>query len=197
MRMKNKLLSKILAIGIIILFIGVGIHPAFAVDTKQSIRFNQSEKCRECSEISDADLVKVESLLNRVGVYSKLLLVLSRYNPELREISEDLSYLISTFKKSDLKDIICDWLFNIINSLYTIIMDLVERASDGWDAGVSTGEIFRDCLRKNKQSKNKAQILLTKNFFFVQNSNLARLFLFYICDRAKNFLRVERGVCPK
>ncbi len=34
--MQRNLFSKILAIGIIILFIGVGIHPAFAVEDKTS-----------------------------------------------------------------------------------------------------------------------------------------------------------------
>ena len=81
----------ILAIGIICLFVGVSASSAVSVDTKSTISNNQNEECRECNEISDADLVKVERLLNRVEVYSKLLLVLSRHNPELRELSEELS----------------------------------------------------------------------------------------------------------
>ena len=35
--MSKNLYCKILAVGIIVLFIGAGIHPSFAVDTKTSI----------------------------------------------------------------------------------------------------------------------------------------------------------------
>ena len=50
--MQRKLLRKILAIGIIILFIGVGIHPSFAVDTKSTTSNNKSEEFKSCSEVS-------------------------------------------------------------------------------------------------------------------------------------------------
>jgi hypothetical protein len=94
--MKSKLYCKILAIGIIILFIGVGIHPAFAVDTKQSMTIKASEEDCGCNEVDDRQLVVLEKQLTRMEVYSKLLLVLSRFNPELKEISEELVDGIST-----------------------------------------------------------------------------------------------------
>ncbi len=49
--MKSKLNCKILAIGIIVLFIGVGIHPAFAVDTRQSMVNKANEKDCGCNEL--------------------------------------------------------------------------------------------------------------------------------------------------
>ena len=89
----------ILAIGIVVLFIGVGIHPAFAVNTKQSMVNKVSVEDCGCGEVSDTDLVKVDRLLDRVDVYNKLLLVLSKHHPELREMSEELSNQLSNINK--------------------------------------------------------------------------------------------------
>ena len=139
--MKSKLYCKVLAVGIIVLFLGVSVSSGFAVDTNQSVRVNQGEKCiecRECDEISDVDLVRVERLLYRVEVYSNLLSVLSRHNPKLKEISEKLSDCISTIIEifKDLSDdpfpIICDILEAIVTPLdalggYLIVLsDLYE-----------------------------------------------------------------------
>lgn len=46
------MLKKILAVGIIILFIGVGIQPAFAVDTKTSIVNQQNEEDCGCQVVN-------------------------------------------------------------------------------------------------------------------------------------------------
>ena len=73
---------------------------------------NSEDDCG-CNEVSKSDLVKVERLLNRIEVYSKLLLVLARYNPEVLEDYEELSNMISTLKTLGLKDLICDLLWNI------------------------------------------------------------------------------------
>ncbi len=97
--MQRKHTRGILAIGIVVLFIGVGIHPAFAVNTKQSMINKVSVEDCGCGEVSDTDLVKVERLLDRVEVYSKLLLVLSKHNPELREMSEELSNQLANINK--------------------------------------------------------------------------------------------------
>jgi len=97
--MQKKHTRGILAIGIVVLFIGVGIHPAFAVNTKQSMVNKVSVEDCGCGEVSDTDLVKVDRLLDRVEFYSKLLLVLSQHHPELREISEELSNQLSNINK--------------------------------------------------------------------------------------------------
>ena len=97
--MQKKHTIGILAIGIVVLFIGVGIHPAFAVNTKQSMVNKESVEDCGCGEVSDTDLVKVDRLLDRVEVYSKLLLVLSQHYPELREMSEELSDKLSNVNK--------------------------------------------------------------------------------------------------
>ncbi len=120
--MNKNLYCKILAIGIIVLCIGVGIQPVFAVDTKQSIVKKESVEDCGCEEIDSRHLVRFERQLNRWEVYSKVLLVLSKYNPELREIREELTIeisklteifeefkLISTLTDSPL----CDWVLSI------------------------------------------------------------------------------------
>jgi hypothetical protein len=109
--MKSKLYCKILAWSIIFLFIGVSFSSAISVDTRSVIE--NEEECKECNKVDNADLIKVERLLDRVEVYSKLLLVLSRYNPELKEVSEELSDDIIFLRNTDLKDLICNIILNI------------------------------------------------------------------------------------
>ncbi len=125
--MQKKLYCKILAIGIIILFIGAGIHPAFAVENKPSMVNKASEEeCWECKEVNDRQLVVLERQLNRLEVYSKLLLVLSRYNPELREISEELLKEISTLKEELAYEppypILCKIFWGLYIGLYPIVV---------------------------------------------------------------------------
>ena len=86
----------ILALGIICLFIGVGIHPAFAVDTKTSmVNKANEEECWECKEIDNRHLVRLEKQIKRIEVYTKFLLVLSRYNPEIKEKCEEILDVIN------------------------------------------------------------------------------------------------------
>ena len=61
----------ILAIGIICLFVGVGIHPAFAVDTNQSMVNKASEDDCGCNEVDDRQLVVLERQLNNVYLDSE------------------------------------------------------------------------------------------------------------------------------
>ena len=100
--MKHNLYCKILAVGIIVLFVGVGIHPAFAVDTRQSMVNKASEEDCGCNDVDNWQLVVLEKQLNRLEVYSKLLLVLSRYNPELKEINEELYNIVTTLQQMNL-----------------------------------------------------------------------------------------------
>jgi len=109
------LVRKGIVFAVIFLFIGVGIHHAFAVDAKQSMVNKASIEDCGCGDVSLTDLVKIEKLLDRVEVYSKLLLVLARYNPELKEISEELLDLINF-----------DWPFPIICvSLFILTINIL------------------------------------------------------------------------
>ena len=110
---------KILAIGIIALFMGVSVSSAISVDTESTI-VEIVEDCG-CEEVSDSDLIKVERLLNKVEVYSKLLLVLSKYNPEVKDKCEEILQVINSNKQWNFP-IICD----ILESILNLISDLID-----------------------------------------------------------------------
>ena len=95
----NKVSKQTILISIILLLIGVSISSAISVDTKTIITNNQNDECRDCNKVRDADLIRVERLLDKVEVYSKLLSVLSKYNSELKEMSEELSNQLSNINK--------------------------------------------------------------------------------------------------
>jgi hypothetical protein len=87
---KNKNIKKILVVGIIILFIGVGIQPAFANDISITTTSNIKEDCG-CQPISNLHLVRLERLLNRVEIYTNILSLLFKHNSEVKEKCELLS----------------------------------------------------------------------------------------------------------
>ena len=128
--MNNRLYCKILALCVVLSFIGIGIQPAFGVDIRQSISNNQSEECRECRELSNAELIKVKQLINRVETYSKLLLVLSKNNPELKEKSDDFYNQISTIQEMNDDRIICDILQYLVNDFYDIAQMFADKFID-------------------------------------------------------------------
>ena len=131
--------GKILTIGIIALFIGAGIHPAFAVDTNQSIVIKANEEeCWECKEVNDRQLVVLEKQLNRIEFYTKLLLIISRYNPEIKEEVQELSDEISTINEvydkietclSYNDKPICDVLYNAYSKTHDI-RDVLDKLYD-------------------------------------------------------------------
>jgi len=65
-----------------LLFVGVSVSSGISIDNKPSISQDESEDDCRCNEISDADIVKLEKQLDRLEVYSKLLLVLPSNNPK-------------------------------------------------------------------------------------------------------------------
>ena len=108
--------KKSITFSIILLFIGVSISSAISVDTETT----EIEDCG-CNDVSDADIVILEKQLNRLDVYSKLLLVLSTHYPLLKESSEELSNEITIFKSrfegliTDGDSVICDVLYRIFS----------------------------------------------------------------------------------
>jgi hypothetical protein len=63
-----------------------------------------------CKEIDNKQLGLLEKKLNKLEVYSKLLLVLSKYNTELLDDYEELSDMIPIIKEIDMSSPFCDWL---------------------------------------------------------------------------------------
>ncbi len=139
--MKN-ICKKTITFSIILLLIGVSVSSAISIDTKSTISNNESVEDCNCKEVDSRHLVRLERQLNRLEVYSRLLLVLSKHNPELRELNEELSNEITTLKEELADDLssrpICDIIGNIISTFISIhfkIYELVlkfEYKSIGW-----------------------------------------------------------------
>ena len=121
--------KEILILGIICLFIGVGIQPAFA---NENIPINRpSENIEDCNcEINDNfDIVRIKSLLNRaermlnrVEIFTKLMPLLYKDNPEVIEKCEELSGKIITIKEN-IGELNTYWDFPII----CVFLDILEN----------------------------------------------------------------------
>jgi hypothetical protein len=126
-------LNKII-IGIIVLFIGVGIQPAFANEVSITAISNNKEDCN-CKPVSNLHLVvlerlsnRLDRLLDRLEVYTGVISILYRHKPDFTEKFNEFSNEIITLRESnnDLKSIfefgiheeICNALMSTINSLH-------------------------------------------------------------------------------
>ena len=105
------LLYKILVVGIIVLFIGVGIQPAIAVkpDTSEG-----EDDCNLCAKkLSISHLVLIESLLNRLEKIDYELSLITKLNPTIEEKYKVISNRISEIKEINIDNIL-QWEFPII-----------------------------------------------------------------------------------
>ena len=139
--------KEILILGIIFLFIGVGIQPAFAVEITNDTVSDNIEDCA-CQVVDDYDIVRVKSLLNRaersinrVEMRTKLITKLSKENPEVFEVC--LEYIdecqekletISLSIQSGAFELICsliwnfaEFSYNFVNKILTIFDEIIER----------------------------------------------------------------------
>ncbi len=95
-------------------------------DWNESVRPIMKSRDCNCKEIDSRHLIRLEKQLNRLEVYTKLLLVLSRYNPELREISEELSNEITILKEELTDDppfpILCKIFWGLYRGLTPIVI---------------------------------------------------------------------------
>ena len=117
--MKN-ISKKLIGLSILLLFIGVTSSSAISVNKAPMTIIKNKEDCG-CNEVSDADIVRLEKQLSRIEIYDKLLLILNKFNPKLKELSTDLISDISTFleliKESDFL-LICFYLFELSFIIY-------------------------------------------------------------------------------
>ena len=97
--------KEILILGIIFLFIGVGIQPAFAIEISNIKPSENVEDCN-CGIADNYDTVRVkslltraESLLNRVEIFTNIIPLLYKDTPEVIKDCEKLSEKISTFRE--------------------------------------------------------------------------------------------------
>ena len=123
---KQNLISKILAMGIIVLFIGLGFSSAISIENRSSIVNNKSEEDCGCQETSDSYLVKLDRMTSRLEVYIKILMLLSKNNLELIKIWEELTVKISALEDVNNDKPICD----ILENIYLVFKDRLFYLSD-------------------------------------------------------------------
>jgi len=115
--MQNSIVKKSLVAGIIVLFIGVGIQPAFANEISINRPSENKEDCG-CQVADNFDIVRLERLLDRLKGYTKTLLFLSKNNPKIagkcQELSDGINKIadkyeeLKTVSTKDDYPIICD-----------------------------------------------------------------------------------------
>ena len=118
--MKKNLLDKTLTLGLIVLFIGAGIYPAFAVEINSTMISNQSEKDCGCEAKNDYKPVIAERLITKLKIYINRILLKINGIPEIEEEFKDI---LDTFN-SDRP--ICDFILQINESIS-------KKQQDIWD----------------------------------------------------------------
>ena len=118
-----------MAVGIILLFIGVAVQPAFANEVSTTTSSDTEDECDICPKASKSHLVLIKSLINRVEKYDNQLSVSSKLNLEIGEKYKELSDRISSIIEIDNGlntngdyPIICNILFLLI---YGKLMQLI------------------------------------------------------------------------
>ncbi len=118
--MKKNLLGKILTLGIIVLFIGAGIYPAFAVEIKSTMINNQSDRDCSCEAKNDYKQVIAKKLITKLEIYNnRILLKLSG----IPEIEEKFNEILDAFNSDRT---ICDLILQINASISPRINDLFD-----------------------------------------------------------------------
>ena len=97
---KNPVLYKSLVVGVIVLFVGLGIQPAFAVEPKLSA--NNTEKVEDCDCQSNDKTHLVEKLLNRLE-------------------KNEVLYDVIDLNKSNFERPICEFLSNLIDKCLALM----------------------------------------------------------------------------
>jgi hypothetical protein len=97
MNNKSVFLYKTLVVGVIFLFIGIGIQPSFAVTPNISDSDNDCELC--ANKVSKSHLFFINGLLNIIWKYENQLLTFSKQYPQLEEKYQELSSAITIFSE--------------------------------------------------------------------------------------------------
>jgi len=135
--MEKSRIKRGLVFGIILIFVGVVIKPAFAIDIS-TIRFSENIKDCNCQAADNFDFVIVKSLLNRaemllnkVDIITDLIAILSKNNPEIieicqenKEICKEKLEIINLSYLSGNSSIICSLLENYLYFLMDFAWDI-------------------------------------------------------------------------
>jgi hypothetical protein len=138
--MEKNMFKKGLVVGIIFLFIGVSVQPAFAKNTIKTTISETLEDC-ECQTVSNHNLdrldklsIRTNMLLNRAKIFTNIVGILSKNNPEIsKEKFEELSNRITILKEINEKQLwpghpICTALLFITFSLYIAVGYYYDKA---------------------------------------------------------------------
>ena len=126
--MKGKpVLCKSLVVGVIILFVGIGIQPAFAVTSNST---GNKDDCNLCPKINKQ---QIDKLITRLDKYEKydIQSVLSTQNPIKEEIFQSLSKKITSDEKLSSNSSICEFLEKYFLGLFlravlfSILFDII------------------------------------------------------------------------
>jgi hypothetical protein len=121
--MKKGLIRKGLVFSIIVLFIGVGIQPAFATESITTIA--DSEDCKDCQVSEEYSLLKVNLMLTRLGVIVNFVSYRFGDIAKVKENCQKIIDVINLFSLTD-NETIC----NIIYTIMTPVDSLIDSFSD-------------------------------------------------------------------
>jgi hypothetical protein len=116
--MKTRAYKKGFVIGVIILFVGLGFQPVFAVENRVNIdNIEMIEDC-ECQEVDSQNLVRVKLLMNNLKFFTNILIKRFGHIPEVKEKCQEVVDLISSSSSFSNPIIICLMLYFIVDNLY-------------------------------------------------------------------------------
>jgi hypothetical protein len=110
-------MKKIIIIGVIALFIGIGFQPAFAIEIESSVDTNEEEEDCDCEEVDSQTLVRVKLLFTQLKVVTNILSKRFGHIPEVKEICNDISGHINSFNPLSDYPIFCA----ILEHIYLLI----------------------------------------------------------------------------
>ncbi len=119
----NKIWKKGLVVGIIVLFIGVGIQPAFANEVSITNKTSEVEEDCNCNPVSNLHLIRLERMLNRVESYTNIISIFSYRNPVIKEKFEELSNEITSLREMN-NALKSDFLFE---TDFPIICEIIDQ----------------------------------------------------------------------
>ena len=93
---RKERMKKVLVIGVILLFLGVGFQPVFANEVSIAKKSDVEEDCLECQPVYRVDLLKVNLLMNRLKVFTNIIMHRFDHFPEIQEKRDNILKFINS-----------------------------------------------------------------------------------------------------
>ncbi len=94
MSKKPVVFYKMLVIGVIILFIGIGIQPAIASNISITKTSDSEDECNLCPSVTKKNLVRLKGIVNSIDKYDNILSKFSKRDPQIAVKYQELSNVI-------------------------------------------------------------------------------------------------------